>query len=390
MSNNIKTVTCIAPVNIAVIKYWGKRDEKFILPLNSSLSLTLNTADLSSTTTITASKELGKDSIILNDAEQSTENKRLQVCLREMREISTKQHGSQNDENRIENLPVQITSKNNFPTAAGLASSSSGYCCLVTSLANLYGVKETYKGELSAIARQGSGSACRSMYGGWVKWDKGVKSDGSDSIAVQVADENHWPEIQVMILVVSDQQKHTSSTSGMQTSVATNRQLHVRAEEIVPKRIVEIEKAILQKDFQTFSQLTMQDSDDFHQICNDTIPSIHYLNDTSKRIINLIHQINKLSMVGNKAAYTFDAGPNAVIFTKKEFLPELAALVKYYFPNKTLPLEQYFRSRPKILNVNSLPIVNKQITENINFEIKEDELKYILFTEGGPGPQRVN
>ena len=100
----------------------------------------------------------------------------------------------------LKDYKIHIASKNNFPTAAGLASSASGLACFgillleaqilffitVFTLAKAFGVEEKYPGELSSIARLGSGSACRSMYGGFVKWEMGTKADGSDSIAVQV------------------------------------------------------------------------------------------------------------------------------------------------------------------------------------------------------------
>lgn len=85
---------------------------------------------------------------------------------------------------------VHISSVNTFPTGAGLASSAAGLACLVSTLAKLYCVKESFPGQLTAIARQGSGSASRSMFGGFVRWQKGDKADASDSIAVQIADEN--------------------------------------------------------------------------------------------------------------------------------------------------------------------------------------------------------
>jgi diphosphomevalonate decarboxylase len=85
---------------------------------------------------------------------------------------------------------VHISSVNTFPTGAGLASSAAGLACLVAALAKLYCVKETFPGQLTAIARQGSGSASRSMYGGFVRWQKGSKKDATDSIALQIADEN--------------------------------------------------------------------------------------------------------------------------------------------------------------------------------------------------------
>jgi len=119
---------------------------------------------------------------------------------------------------------VHIASVNNFPTAAGLASSAAGYACLAYALARVYGVES----DLSEVARRGSGSACRSLYGGFVEWQMGERADGKDSIARQVAPESHWPELRVLILVVSAEKKLMGSTAGMQSSVETSSLLRVR------------------------------------------------------------------------------------------------------------------------------------------------------------------
>jgi diphosphomevalonate decarboxylase len=166
------------------------------------------------------------------------------------------------------------------------------------------------------------------MYGGFVKWQKGEAADGSDSIAIQVADENHWPEMRAVICVVSDKEKDTSSTSGMETSRLTSPLLQHRAANVVQPRLDEIERAYLAKDFETFGRLTMMDSNQFHAVCLDTYPPIFYLNDVSKIIIRLCSIINEF--YGSiKAAYTFDAGPNAVIYCLEEVL-FLYFLILYY------------------------------------------------------------
>ena len=156
------------------------------------------------------------------------------------------------------NMPVQIASYNTFPTAAGLASSAAGYAALVASLVELFGAKESYPHEFTAIARQGSGSACRSLYGGFVAWRAGSEDDQwKDSIAEKVADEAHWKEMRAIILVVSDAKKETSSTAGMSTSVATSELLQFRAKAVVSKRMESIQHAIINKDFETFGKITM-------------------------------------------------------------------------------------------------------------------------------------
>ena len=116
---------------------------------------------------------------------------------------------------------------------------------------------------------------------------------------------------------MSDKEKDTSSTAGMETSRLTSPLLQFRAAHVVQDRLDRIEAAYLARDFETFGKITMQDSNQFHATCLDTYPPIFYMNDISRIIIRLVHIIN--DYYGSiKAAYTFDAGPNAVIYTLEE------------------------------------------------------------------------
>lgn len=184
---------------------------------------------------------------------------------------------------------LHICSENNFPTAAGLASSAAGYACFVYTLATLYGVENE---ELSAIARLGSGSACRSIYGGFVHWKKGKLPDGSDSIAVQIAPAEHWPEMHVVVLVVSDTKKKVSSSLGMAQGVRNSAILKYRASDCVPSRVTQIRQAILDKNFPIFGELTMKESNQFHAVCLDTYPPCVYMNDVSHSVAALVHKYN--------------------------------------------------------------------------------------------------
>jgi diphosphomevalonate decarboxylase len=117
-----------------------------------------------------------------------------------------------------------------------------------------------------------------------------------------------------VILVVSDKEKDMASTAGMETSRLTSPLLKYRAEHVVEERLADIEKAFLAKDFNKFGEITMKDSNQFHAVCLDTYPPIFYMNDVSKAIISLVGALNE--HYGEiRAAYTFDAGPNAVIYT---------------------------------------------------------------------------
>jgi len=335
MPPNSVRVTCTAPVNIAVVKYWGKRDETLILPTNSSLSGTIDKGSMQSKTTITASQSLAHDEMFLNDKPVKLENdKRIYTVVKQLR---ARAQDVKDSNGRVVlrkeewgTFKLSIVSHNNFPTAAGLASSASGLACLTSALAALFNAKEKFTGEFSMIARQGSGSACRSLFGGFVKWNMGTKADGSDSMAVQVAPASHWPDMRVLILVCGAGPKKVPSTRGMAQTVATSDLLNYRLSHVVPKRMQLMEQAILDKDFPTFGDLTMKDSNQFHAVCLDTAPPIFYMNESSKRIVNLVHAYN--DMVGSiSAAYTFDAGPNAVIYVPEKHMNALLGLALHYF-----------------------------------------------------------
>ncbi|KAK9899075.1 Diphosphomevalonate decarboxylase [Cystobasidium minutum MCA 4210] len=326
--------TCSAPVNIAVIKYWGKRNTSLILPTNSSLSVTLSQDDLRSTTSIRASSEFKQDRLWLNGKEESAVNEgRTGACIREMRNIRKDYEAQNSSLEKIADLPIHIISSNNFPTAAGLASSASGFAALAFTLYNLYKLEDHITlSELSRIARQGSGSACRSLMGGMVAWEMGSKDDGSDSLAVTVAPQEHWPNMSALICVVSDAKKGTSSTAGMQATVQTSPLLQHRIKHVVPERMKAISEAIQKRDFETFAQITMADSNQFHAVCLDTTPPIFYMNDCSRAIIAAVNEINRAA--GKIiAAYTYDAGPNAVIYAEDSNMPVIKAVISKYFYN---------------------------------------------------------
>ncbi|KAL2914660.1 diphosphomevalonate decarboxylase [Polyrhizophydium stewartii] len=347
----VHEVTCSAPVNIAVIKYWGKRDTALVLPTNSSLSVTLSQDHLRSTTTVrcVAADEAG-DRLWLNGKEESiAASKRLRNVLADARRLRRAAEAADPALPALAELPLRICSVNNFPTAAGLASSASGFACLTYALHTLYSLPLSVS-EASRLARVGSGSACRSLFGGFVAWEMGQRDDGADSMAVQVASETHWPDMEALILVVSDARKDTGSTEGMQQTVETSTLLRERIASVVPRRMRQMTAAIHARDFDSFAELTMADSNQFHAVCLDTYPPIFYMNDISRAIIRLVTAYNRLFIKpvaaadaagdsapaatsrGYRAAYTYDAGPNAVLYLPREHVTEVLGLVNHFFP----------------------------------------------------------
>ena len=221
---------------------------------------------------------------------------------------------------------VSIETRNTFPTAAGLASSASGYAALACSLKLLYPEKSTH---VSELARLGSGSACRSTMGGFVQWDLGVSETGSDSVARQLFPVSHWQELRLLVCVVCRDEKGIPSTAGMQNTVRTSDLLHHRLAH-VGARAERITRAISNRNFSEFGELTMRDSNEMHAVCLDTFPPINYLSDTSHQIIRAVHQFNE-QKGALQAAYTFDAGPNAVLFCEECDVVELREMVERDF-----------------------------------------------------------
>jgi len=309
---DVIALTAIAPVNIAVIKYWGKRDVEFNLPTNSSISVTLSMESLRATTSVAASPNFGRDVFWLNREEQALQGTKHNVCI----DILRKERRLLEDRDpslvRCSTWGLRVVSENNFPTAAGLASSAAGFAALVFSIAKLYQLPLDNT-ELSKIARIGSGSSSRSLFGGYVEWNAGENITGEDSCARPIAEVEQWPAMRALILVISAGRKSVPSTGGMQRTVNTSTLFPARYHKVVPERMKEMTRAIQTRDFPAFAELTMQDSNQFHAVCLDSYPPIFYLNDTSRAVISFVHAFNE-QFDQPRVAYTFDAGPNAVLY----------------------------------------------------------------------------
>lgn len=365
----------VSRTNHQTLKYWGKRDKTLNLPTNSSISVTLAQKDLRTLTTAATSASFQKDNLWLNGKEEGIKGERTIACLKDLRKLRRELEASDLSLPKFSEWPIHIVSENNFPTAAGLASSAAGFAALVVAIAKLYQLPQSMS-ELSKIARKGSGSACRSLFGGFVAWEMGSQQDGEDSKAVEVAPLEHWPTMKAAILVVSDDKKDTPSTTGMQSTVATSDLFEWRINHVVPKRFAEMKAAILARDFPAFGEMTMKDSNSFHAVCLDSYPPIFYLNDTSKKIIKLIHALNEQE--GKIiAAYTFDAGPNAVIYYDEENENKVLGLIHKYF-NKVSGWEK----------------VSDKVDQFEDSSIAFDAEAYkgvsrIILTEIGAGPQET-
>jgi diphosphomevalonate decarboxylase len=302
--------TAIATPNIALIKYWGRRDSVLNLPFNSSLSMTLDFS-LSTKTTVLFTDEVKRNTFYLNQRlmRSGLDNEKLEnmrKVVNEMKELAGVK----------ESLNAVIVSENSFPTDAGIASSSSGGAALVFAVNASLGLELTPR-ELSIFARKISGSACRSVFGGIVKWNKGKRRDGLDSYSERIPDSNKWGDLMDIIAIVSYGKKTISSSAGHDITSSTSPLYRLRpklAEESIEKALNFIRKM----DFGGLGELIMRDSNNMHAAMMDSWPPIMYLNDTSKKVIRVIERLNERE--GRIiAAYTFDADPNPHIITLRSY-----------------------------------------------------------------------
>jgi diphosphomevalonate decarboxylase len=200
-------VTVRAHANIALVKYWGKRDAALNLPATGSLSMTLS--ELTTTTTVRWLDAPGPDRVMLDG--RILEGKALAPLGRFLDRVRSL---AETD------TACEVTTNNDFPTAAGLASSASGYAALALAATRAAGLELTGR-DLSLLARQGSGSACRSLHGGFVEWHRGTREDGLDSFAEPVpAPEDFRPTM--LVAVVAPGPKPVSSRDAMNRTVATS------------------------------------------------------------------------------------------------------------------------------------------------------------------------
>ena len=188
--------------------------------------------------------------------------------------------------------------------------------------------------------------------------------------------------MRAVILVVSAAKKGVSSTTGMQTTVATSSLFAARASETVPRRMQDMQKAIKEKDFETFGKVTMMDSNSFHATCLDTYPPIFYLNDVSRAAIKVVESIN--AAAGKIiAAYTFDAGPNAVVYYLEENEKEVAGLFKAILGDK----DGWQGDRGSKIEASGA----SKVTEDagVAVDLLKDGVSRIILTGVGEGPLKT-
>jgi len=296
----------IAHPNIAFIKYWGIRDEERKLPSNDSISM--NIGCLSTRTSVAYDPQLTSDTLTLNGERVEGEPlSRVSQFLDRIRKMA----GA--------NLYAHIDSENNFPIGAGIASSASAFAALA--LAGTAGLGLNLSEEaLSRLARFGSGSACRSVPGGFVEWR--TNEDTGESYAFSIASKNHWALVD-LVAILSDQHKQVGSEAGMLG--ADTSPLQAARIQDAPRRLELCRSAILNRDFDALAQVTEQDSNLMHAVMMTSHPPLFYWHPQS---LAIMLSVRDWRAEGIPVTYTLDAGPNVHVICLQEAMPEVLSRLR--------------------------------------------------------------
>lgn len=265
----MKKATAIAPSNIAFTKYWGRKDEALRLPENGSVSMCLS--NLLTTTTVEFSNDYQQDRVAINGGGiEPGEAERVIKHLDRVRQIA-----------RVKEK-ARVESINNFPSGTGLSASASGFAALTLSAASAAGLKLSEK-ELSILARQGSGSACRSIPSGFVEWLDGNTSD--TSYAIQIFPPDYW-QIADVVAVVSEGKKEVSTSKGME-SAQSSPFLPLRLSKMKQKN-QQVKKLIKEKKFKELGELLEAEALELHTIMLTQRPALIYWTPGTLQIMKLV------------------------------------------------------------------------------------------------------
>ena len=304
MSSDTLRAAARARTNIALVKYWGKADAALNTPAVGSISITLS--DLWSETQVCFAEGLPTDTLELDGRSDPAQTERVARFLDLARAAAGVSH------------KARVTSHNNFPTGAGLASSASGFAALAAAASQALGLDLGHR-ELSILARRGSGSAARSVFGGFVEMRRGTQADGLDAFAEPLAAADHWP-LSVVIAITARGPKAVGSTTGMERSAATSpfygQWLSTSDADLAAARA-----AIAARDFAALADVAEHSCLKMHALAAATRPALVYFNGATMDCLNLVRELRS---AGTPVFFTIDAGPQV----KAVCLPEATESVR--------------------------------------------------------------
>ncbi len=290
----------VAHPNIAFIKYWGNRDNALRLSSNGSISMNLE--GLFTRTTVTFSAALTTDSLRIGDRPVTGPGReRVSFTLDLIRSWA-----------KID-LYAEVSSENNFPSGAGIASSAAAFAALALAGSKAAGL-DLSETQLSYLARRGSGSASRSIPSGFVELQIGTSDE--DSYAFSIAPPEHW-NLADCVAIVSSGHKKTGSTEGH--ALAPTSPLQEARVADAPRRLDLCRSAILERDFDAFAAIIELDSDMMHAVMMTSKPGLFYWQPAS---LTVMHAVREWRAGGMPVCYTVDAGPNIHVICPREYIGE--------------------------------------------------------------------
>lgn len=301
----MEQATARAGANIALVKYWGKRDAALNLPAAGSISVTLDA--LATRTTVTPDPDLTDDRFELDGAPASAD--RVHDVLDLVRDLV----GS--------DTHCRVESRNSFPTGAGLASSASGFAALVSAAAAAFGL-DAEPERLSELARRGSGSAARSIFGGFVEMSAGERTDGRDAVARQLLEGEAWP-LEVVVAITDAGPKQVGSRDGMTHTMQTSPYYPAWVASVAGD-LDRARSAIAGRDFDCLAEVAEHSALKMHASALAARPGLIYWNGAT---VDCLHAVRSLRRAGIGVFFTIDAGPQV----KAVCLPGTAAKVAAEF-----------------------------------------------------------
>ncbi len=312
------TFTAVAPSNIAFLKYWGKRDPARQWPANDSISMTLSACK----TVTTARRILDNfDSFTIDGVTIKSNSHKEHKIFRQLDRIRTSLNMSGN---------LEISSENSFPSSCGIASSASGFSALTlasaaallgTSNWNELGAFGASRGTIAHLARMGSGSAGRSLFGGYVKWTAGDSHEQQD--IKQLWPDEHW-KLADVIVVISSEPKATSSSEAHKAAWGS-RLFGPRLAGISP-RAKALEDAINRKDLELLGREIESEALEMHAVCMTGTPPITYLTEKSAEFLAWLRAKRQRGELNAWA--TIDAGPNLHLICQTQDAPTISKIIQ--------------------------------------------------------------
>jgi diphosphomevalonate decarboxylase len=302
-------VLAVSYPNMALVKYWGKRDETLILPVASSLSMTLDI--FPTTTRVTLTPAADADALVLNGCHAT-----LPAHLRVRRFLDLVRSMTGRTE------PALVETNNTVPTGSGLASSASGFAALAAAASVSYGLTLDQRA-LSRLARRGSGSACRSVFGGFVIWHAGtgLGSDGDQSSYAEPIRSDFDPAL--VIAMVDTTPKTMSSRTAMRQTMATSR-LYASWAAGNAADLKQMCDAVTDANLAAAGRIAEHNALGMHAAMLAARPPIRYLSPHSLAVLD---RVEALRADGIPAYATIDAGPNvAVLCSRSDSASVVAAL----------------------------------------------------------------